>query len=708
MLRDCFSRAIAEVSGRASADVDPLVKSSGDPKFGDYQCNAAMSLAKTLGAKPREIAERIAAAAAPLLGEIAEPLEIAGPGFLNIRLKSALLEQRLAAIEPEPGNADADRFGIAAVAQPETVVVDYSSPNIAKQMHVGHLRSTIIGDSLARVLAFAGHRIVRQNHVGDWGTQFGMVILALWHLCMARHRKDDEYVGRMLGKLTDLSAGDGRVDATVRAIYEQHQADLAVDGARSVVFKPWLANHIDKVTLDALEEGYRFVTALEKAAERLDLSIQIPEPEPGDPSEVQYHRLSRFVTAMLQRGHERDKPERDAWRYSIKITLDYCDSIYAQLGILLRTFNERGEIDSTVVRGESFYNPLLPGVIEALRRDLPPRDAASQNAPWAEFRVDNGAACVFMYGADGDSLYKNPDGAPLPLIVQKSDGAFLYATTDLAAIRFRTGHDAGQLGAKRVLYVVGAPTKLHLEMVFRCARLAAWIGEDVRLEHVSFGQVLGEDRKLLRTRSGGAVKLRELLDEAQRRAADMIDSRLAEELPGERPSFSAEEKTELARRIGVGAVKYFDLARDRNGDYVFNYDQMLALQGNTAPYMLYAYARIRSIDRKATERLHTQSVSANPERAPLRLEHPAERALALRLLRLAEAIDVVAADLTPHVLCGYAYELAGDFMRFYEACPVLQAPEAALQLSRLRLTALTARALRIALGLVGIEVVERM
>ncbi len=620
VLREQFSQAIAAVSGRPAGEIDPLVKSSGDPKFGDYQCNAAMGLAKTLGAKAREVAERIAAAAGPLLAEIAEPLEIAGPGFLNIRLKRAYLEGRLGAIEPAPSDAGADRFGIAPIAHPETVIVDYSSPNIAKQMHVGHLRSTIIGDSLVRVLGFAGHRVTRQNHVGDWGTQFGMLI----------------------------------------AWYANH---------------PFPSASEHDVVLAALEDDYR------AANERFK-------------NDAEFATNARLAVGRLQSG---DAGALEVWKRVCAASSAAFNELYARLGILLRDAD---------VCGESFYNPMLPGVIDALRHDLPPRDPATQKNPWAEFRVDNGAACVFLYGPGGDSLYKNPEGAPFPLIVQKSDGAFLYATTDLAAIRYRAGRGPNQLGAKRVLYVVGAPIKLHLEMVFRCARLAGWVGEDVRLEHVSFGQVLGEDRKLLRTRSGGAVKLRELLDEAERRAGEMLEAKLAEEPPGERPEFSTAEKDELVRRIGVGAVKYFDLARELNGDYVFNYDQMLALQGNTAPYMLYAYARIRSIHRKATERLAVSAGEA--ERAPLQLEHPAERALALRLLRLGEAIEVVAADLTPHVLCGYAYELAGEFMRFYEACPVIQAPEPAVQLSRLRLTGLTARALRIALGLVGIEVAERM
>lgn len=698
LLRSLFSEAIRSVTGPAAAAVDPLVKVSGDAKFGDYQCNVAMSLGKSLGAKPREIAERIAAAA-PLLAQISEPLEIAGPGFLNVRLRRDFLESRLAAIPAPPTDLASDRLGIAPAPARETVVIDYSSPNIAKQMHVGHLRSTIIGDALARVLAFVGDNVVRQNHVGDWGTQFGMVILALWHLCMSRHRGDATYVRRMLARINDAALAPDALADAVRTIHAQHKLDLAADGALSVIFKPWLERDVRSVSLEELEEGYRFVTAVEKAAAPLGLMIEIPDPEPSDPREVPYHRLSRHVTAMLQRGHARDEPERQAWKHSVAITLEYCDAIYQQLGVQLVRED---------VRGESFYNDRLAPVVKLLEAALPAGDGAPRTAPWCEFRVDQGAKCVYCYKPGGEPLFKNPDGQALPLIVQKSDGAYLYATTDLAAVRFRTAAAPAGLGARRVLYVVGAPTRLHLEMVYTTARLAGWIDDGTRLEHVSFGQVLGEDRKLLRTRTGGAVKLSELLDEAERRALEMLEKKLAEEPPGERPSFSQDEKRELARRIGVGAVKYFDLARERNGDYVFSYDQMLAMQGNTAPYLMYAYARIRSIYRKAAERLGGGDAAARVYAAPLRLEHPSERALALRVLRLAETLDAVALDLTPHVLCTYAYELSGEFMRFYEACPVLQAPDDATRLSRLRLADLAARALRLALRLVGIEVSERM
>lgn len=690
LLRAVFAQAIVTATGTPVEPAAAAVRISADPKFGDYQCNAAMGLAKALKGNPRQVAEKIVAAATPLLEAIAEPLEIAGPGFINIKLRDSFLSARMNAIAPEvPGRADAptdDRFGIAPVPAPQTVVVDYSSPNIAKQMHVGHLRSTIIGDALARVLAFDGHTVIRQNHVGDWGTQFGMVILAMWHVFAAKDRGGVEHVATRLAQLS--AAADQTAQAgIVHEIYETHLRDLDgdLDGTK---FKAWLDTNSATIDLEALELAYRYVTALEKAAEPVALSINVPNPEPSDSPSVPYHRLSRHVTKMLQRGHVRDEPERRAWEHSVDITLRYCDSIYARLGVLL---------DRADVRGESFYDPLLAPTVALLRKTLPPREGGSGEA-WAEVREDNGAICVFLYAADGAPMFKGPEDTTLPLIIQKSDGAFLYASTDLAGIRFRVD----ELHATRVLYVVGAPTRLHLEMVFATARLAGWLG-GVSLEHVSFGQVLGDDGKLLRTRSGGAVKLRELLDEAEARAAAFLEKKLAAESDEYRATFTDAEKRTIARRVGIGAVKYFDLARDRNADYVFDWDTILAMQGNTAPYMLYAYTRVQSIHRRATERL-TGAVATSA----VTIAHPAERALSLRLARLHEVVDVVAADLMPHVLCTYLYDLAADLNRFYEACPVLDAPDDSTRMSRLRFCELAGRALRLGLRLLGIEVVERM
>ncbi len=644
-----FTAAIAQVAGLPPEQVDPVIRPAGEPKFGDYQCNAALALARPLKAKPRDVAQRIKDAVEPALADIAEPLEIAGPGFLNIRLKAEFLAQYLGEIPPPPDVASAprgrrgtppdfkdtahravapDRVGLAPVAQPRRVVVEYSQPNIAKQMHVGHLRTTIIGDVFARVLAFEGHDVIRQNHIGDWGTQFGMLIR--W--------------------------------------YREHPV-------------PTPQTHPD--VLEAIEDDYR------AAQQRFE------HDEP-------FATEARLAVGELQGG---DPAARRIWEQLCAESWQAFTEIYERLGVLLTPED---------VRGESFYNDRLPLVIAELREKF--GDVAS--APRGRrvvLREDQGALVLYLYDENGVPLFKNPDGDALGMIVQKSDGAYLYATTDLAAIRFRLQElpFPGGIGAQRLIYVTDARQKLHFQMFFAAAQAAGWVAPGVSVEHVTYGSVLGPDRKPLKTRAGKSVKLRELLDEAERRAYALVEDRdrgfegsrdQGEEMPASQ--FSEEEKREIARRVGIAGVKYADLSRDRNGDYVFNWDTMLALQGNTAPYMMYAYARIRSIYRKAAERFGAPDVYAPHVR--LIITHPTERALALRLARLREAIDEVAAHLAPHTLCSYLYELAADFMRFYESCPVLAAPDEAARLSRTRLCDLTARALRLGLGLLGIEVIERM
>jgi arginyl-tRNA synthetase len=645
LLASHFRAAIAEITGWRPEDVNPMIRPAGDPRFGDYQCNAAMSLAKELRAKPREVAERIVAAVQPRLAEMVQPLEIAGPGFINIRLKPAALAGYLSEIPrpPEPAAEVAashvsDRLGIAPVARPQRVVVEYSQPNIAKQMHVGHLRSTIIGDVFARVLAFEGHDVVRQNHIGDWGTQFG--ILIRW--------------------------------------YREHPL-------------PTPRSHGD--VLEAIEADYR------AAQERFEEDQQFAEE-------------ARRAVGELQGG---DPAARGMWEQMCQLSLEAMSEIYGRLGVLLRPEDVVAELrgklpavhrDFEVGRG----GPALPDVGHG-------GPALPGHGPGAEVRDDQGAVCVFVWDEKGAPRFKSAEGQPLPLIIQKSDGAYLYATTDLAAIRFRLRDlqfESG-LGAERVIYVTDARQKLHFEMFLAVARAAGWVQARHRVDHVTFGSVLGEDRRPLKTRAGGTVKLRELLDEAENRALALIEERAragqpeAEEAQAEKPTVDEEAQTgraEIARRVGIAAVKYADLRNDRRTDYIFSWDKMLALTGNTAPYMMYAYARIRSIYRKAAERIGSPDVYAPDVR--LTLTEPAELALGLRLARLRETIDAVAADLEPHVLCTYLYELAGDFMRFYETCPVLQAPDEATRLSRLRLCDLTARTLKLGLWLLGIETIERM
>ena len=702
LLDDALGLALSELTSLPRAQVDAAVRPAGDPRFGDYQCNAALALAKSLGVKPRDLAERLCSAAADSLAGVAE-LEVAGPGFLNIRLRNGFVEDRLAAI-PRPGAAgEADRLGTVPAADAPRVVIDYSSPNIAKQMHVGHIRSTIIGDALARVLEFCGHEVIRQNHVGDWGTAIGMVVLGLWYIeTRLKRGEQPETVEQRIAALRSAPAEDAAaLDALGTEIRREWGEDLADPESDR-----FAGAHVE---LEQLELGYRFVQALTSVAKGRGWMVRN-----RDGSEEDVTAVPRLVTRMLQQGGERNAPEREAWLRAREISLQYCQRLYARLGVLLQPED---------VRGESFYEQgdRLAGAVKEMRARL--AAPAGGGRASAELREDAGALCLFQYDESGEPLYRNADGNPLPMIIQKSDGAYLYATTDLAAMRYRIV----ELRGRRLLYVVGAPQKLHLEMLFSAARAIGWAGPDVSIEHVSFGQILGPDRKLLRTRLGGTVKLGDLLDEAERRAYALLQKRTDEEadrrgdetpravdahaagaaLPlGEEKPLTETEMRTIAQRVGIAAVKNFDLNRDRNSDYVFDWDAMLSLKGNTAPYMMYAYARIRSIYRRAAERLgRTDPYDSD---VALRLDHATERALALRLLRFPEALRIVQQELTPHVLCTYVYDLAGDFMRFYDACPVLQAPDDATRLSRLRLCDLAARTLRTALGLLGIDVIERM
>jgi arginyl-tRNA synthetase len=555
--------ALAEVLGEPAPAV---VQPAGRPEFGDYQANGVMAAAKRTRQNPRALAEAVVARAD--LAGIAEAPEIAGPGFINLRLRPEFLAHRLAA---EP---------LLQPASPsERIVVDYSSPNLAKEMHVGHLRSTIIGDALARLLAALGHQVIRQNHVGDWGTQFGML---LTHL--------DE-TGANSRELADL------------------------------------------------ENFYRAAKA------RFD-------------SDPEFAERSRETVVRLQQG---DARARDAWQQFIDISLSHCQAVYDRLGVTL------GPDD---VHAESAYNAALPEVIAELDRQ-------------GLVSTSDGATCVFL------DEFTGKDGEPLPVIVQKSDGGYLYATTDLAAVRYRT-HD---LQAHRVLYLTDARQALHFRQIFAVARRAGFATPDARLEHLPFGAMLGTDGKPFKTRSGDVVKLIELLDEAETRAFAIVSEKS--------PELPEDERRQVAHAVGIGAVKYADLSKNRTSDYVFDWNQMLAFEGNTAPYLQYAYTRIRSVFRRAG--IEPGSLTAG---APV-IAAPAEHQLAVQLLRFQETVDQVAEDGFPHQLCGYLYELATAFMRFYESCPILTA-EAAVRDSRLRLCARTAETLRSGLDLLGIETVERM
>ena len=573
-----------------AADAPAIVMQAQDERFGDYQANGAMALAKRLGKNPRDVAAEIVAAAD--LSGIAETVEIAGPGFINITLSPDWLAARLAEVLTDK------RLGVPSPAQPQTIVVDYSAPNLAKEMHVGHLRSTIIGDALVRVLEFLGHDVKRQNHVGDWGTQFGMLVA---------------YMQRLKG-----SATPGQLDAQ----------------------------------LSDLEELYRKAKALFDSSEG-------------------FAEKARETVVSLQQG---DQEVLFNWLLFQADSLRHCQSVYDRLGVLLTQDD---------VRGESAYNDDLPGVVEALKAK-------------GLLRESQGARCVFL------DEFTAKDGSPLPLIVQKSDEGYLYATTDLAAVRYRVD----ELKANRILYVVDARQSLHFRMMFAVAKAAGFAPQDVSLEHVGFGMMLGPDNRPFKTREGGTVKLMDLLDEAEKRALTLLEEKQADLREEQREPLSKQEKERIAHVVGIGALKYADLAQNRTKDYVFSWNKMLSLEGNTAPYMQYAFARIHSIARKGG--LDLAEVAREPQAGKaFALAEPAERRLAVALLQFAETVETVAADCLPHVLCGYLYRLAGAFMGFYETCPVLKAAKP-IRASRLRLCGLTARVIEKGLNLLGIETAERM
>ncbi|HUB25094.1 MAG TPA: arginine--tRNA ligase [Tepidisphaeraceae bacterium] len=560
-----FRQAINSAFG---VDADPMVGPSQSEQFGDYQSNAAMSLAKTVGAKPREVAEKIVARLD--LSDMAAAPTIAGPGFINVRLSNTWLAKELQKLPADR------RLGIEKTVRPQTVVVDYSGPNVAKEMHVGHLRSTIIGDAISRVLEFQGNTIIRQNHIGDWGTQFGMLI---------------QYVE----ELKDASG--------------------AVTG---VVLSDW-------------EEFYR------RAKEKFD----------GDP---EFASRARQAVVRLQNG---ESNANRTWKLIRDLSLSAHSEVYTRLGVLLALSDERGE---------SAYNADLPGIVTDLKK--------------AGLAVESdGATVVFIDG----------EGKP-PLIVQKTDGGYLYATTDLAAIRYRIS----QLHANRIVYVHDSRQAHHFAQVFATAKKAGW-ASDVSLEYAPFGTMLGEDGKPFKTRTGGTVKLKELLDEAEQRALAVVTEKNA--------ALPEEQKTQIARAVGIGGVKYSDLAKDRISDYVFSFDKMLALDGNTAPYLQYAHARIQSIFRKAQ--------AASSTGVQIDLTSPFELALAKHILRFGEVVEIVARELKPHHLCTYLYDLATKFSGFYENCPVLQSDDKT-RASRLALCELTARTLESGLDLLGIEHPDQM
>ncbi|MBK5142577.1 arginine--tRNA ligase [Budviciaceae bacterium BWR-B9] len=575
LLSDKITQAL--IAAGAPADCEAQVRQSAKAQFGDYQANGIMAVAKKLGLPPRQLAEQVLTHLD--LSPIANKIEIAGPGFINIFLAPDWLASKV-----ELALQD-DKLNVTP-AHKQTIVVDYSAPNVAKEMHVGHLRSTIIGDAVVRTLEFLGHNVIRANHVGDWGTQFGMLIA---------------YLEKM----------------------ENENAD--------------------NMTLSDLEAFYR------TAKQHYD-------------SDPVFAERAREYVVKLQGG---DEYCRSMWRKLVDVTMHQNILTYQRLNVTLTV----GDI-----MGESIYNAMLPGIVA----DLKAKGLAVES---------EGATVVYL------DEFKNKEGEPMGVIVQKNDGGFLYTTTDIACAKYRYE----TLGAERILYYIDSRQHQHLMQAWTIVRKAGYIPDSVTLEHHMFGMMLGKDGKPFKTRSGGTIKLSDLLDEAIENA----DAKLHNLILDKNPDMQPDELKEVINAVGIGAVKYSDLSKNRTTDYVFDWDIMLALEGNTAPYMQYAYTRVASIFKRA-------GIDESKLTGALKIVDEREKALATRLMQFEETLYTVAREGTPHVMCAYLYDVAGLFSGFYENCPILNADDESTRQSRLKLAALTARTLKLGLDTLGIQTVERM
>jgi arginyl-tRNA synthetase len=649
LLQDRFRPPLASLvpAEQVPALLD-LIRPAQDPKFGDYQANFAMSLGKQLGKPPREVAAQIVAATK--LDNVCQPPEIAGPGFINLRLRDDWL-----AFELNRSVHD-ERLGIPSATEPRMIVLDFSSPNVAKPMHVGHIRSTVIGDALCRTLRFLGHRVISDNHLGDWGTQFGMIIYGYKHFVdrAAYAANPVAELGRLYKLVHKLVDYRESLKALPAARERLRQREAEIERLKS---QPKSGDKTaDKKAAQALAKSQDATKELAEGIASLEKKIAAIENDvPLSQLAAEHANIDGAVLEETAKLHSDDPENLRLWHEFLPNCRDEIARVYRRLNV---------KFDHEY--GESFYHDRLAGVVKSLREKGLAQDS-------------QGAVCVFL------------EGSETPMIVQKKDGAFLYATTDLATIQYRmeTWHPDA------ILYVVDHRQSEHFDKLFAVARL--WGYNDVDLQHVKFGTVMGADGKPYKTREGTAAGLESLLDEAVSRAAAVVAET---DTDGD---LSAEQRRSVAEVVGIGALKYADLSQNRTSDYTFSYDKMLLMNGNTATYMQYSYARVRSIFAKGG--FYPEAVRAS---AKIELAHEAERALGLQLLRFAEALVKVEAEAMPHYLTGYLFDLAKSYSAFFENCPVLKAETESLRNSRLLLCDLTARTIRRGLELLGIGVVEKM
>jgi len=665
-LAELRGRLRAALSGYAD-DVEPYVdmlRPAQDAKFGDFQANCAMPLAKALKKPPRDVAADIVAKLD--VDDLCDPPEIAGPGFINLRIRTDRLAEETARIVAD------ERLGVPVVSTPRTYIVDFSSPNVAKPMHVGHLRSTVIGHALYRVLKFLGHRAIGDNHVGDWGTQFGMIIYGYKHF-----RDDAAYKASPVAELA-------RLYRLVNQLCEYHdageelpklqakvaQAEASLENVRRSPGRPSglgtpipgslkatptdkdLAKHIKKCEQE-LSEARGAVSSANRKRQTVDNDATLKSLADGHPN---ISELARRETAKLHAG---DPENTRLWREFIPPCLAAINAMYERFGLRFDLTN-----------GESFYNPMLPDIVA----DLTKSGVAVES---------NGAQCVFV------------EGNAAPFIIRKADGAFTYATTDLATVRYRVQ----EFHADAMLYVVDARQSEHFQLLFAVAKKMGYT--DVEYRHVSFGTVLGDDRKPFKTRSGDTVGLESLLDEAVQHARQIVDEN---DNAKPTPELDDAARAAVAEIVGIGGIVYADLHHNRDSDYVFNWDKMLAKTGDTATYIQYAYARVNGIFRKG----EIDPVALRSGSNAMVLNTPAERRLALQINRFAEAVSDVVVDYRPNLLTQYLFETANVFATFFEECPVLKELDPVIRTSRLLLCDLTARVLAKGLDLLGIRVAEKM